>query len=82
MLKLTEIKVTPRDLEILQLLADGRTNGEIAGLLGIGERTVKGHLRTMFIRLGLTDSRAKGKRILLAAAMVELRAAMPILQAA
>lgn len=46
--------LTPRQLEIAQLVASGRTNREVATTLGISEHTVNTHLRVAFARLGVT----------------------------
>ncbi len=48
------VQLTPRELSTLRLMADGRTNKEIAGDLGITERTVKTHLGHLFEKLGVT----------------------------
>jgi DNA-binding NarL/FixJ family response regulator len=61
-----EIKVTPRDQEVLNLLVQGCSNKEIAGQLNISPRTVKQHLRTLFLRAGIRDGR---KRVKLAIAV-------------
>ncbi|HEV8660168.1 MAG TPA: LuxR C-terminal-related transcriptional regulator, partial [Thermoanaerobaculia bacterium] len=42
------------ELSTLRLMADGKTNKEIAGTLGISERTVKTHLGHLFEKLGVT----------------------------
>ena len=42
---------TPRQLEILQLIADGLSNREIAERLFITEETCKSHLRAILARL-------------------------------
>jgi len=55
MINLDAIKITPRDEEVLRLLAQGCSNKEIAGSLHISPRTVKQHLRTLFLRAGITD---------------------------
>lgn len=47
--------LTPRELEILQLIVDGHTNQQIAKALGISEKTVKTHCSRLFQRLGVTD---------------------------
>ncbi len=49
--------LTERELEVLQAVARGERNKEIAVNLGISERTVKAHLASIFSRLGV-DSRA------------------------
>ena len=46
-----------REIEVLRHVALGETSKEIAGALGIGERTVNWHLERAFIKLG-ADSRA------------------------
>jgi DNA-binding NarL/FixJ family response regulator len=66
MLDLAEVKITERDEEVLKLLVQGCTNKEIASELKISPRTVKQHLRTLFLRAGIKDGR---KRVKLAIAM-------------
>lgn len=44
--------LTPRQLEILRLLADGTRPGEAAALLGIAVSTVYNHLRAAYLELG------------------------------
>jgi len=68
MLDLGSIKITPRDEEVLQLLLQGCSNKEIAEQLRISPRTVKQHLRTLFLRAGIRDGR---KRVKLATAMFQ-----------
>ncbi|MBT1676534.1 response regulator [Curtobacterium aurantiacum] len=49
--------LTPRELDVLELLADGSTNRVIAGQLFMSESTVKTHLVRVFAKLGV-DGRA------------------------
>lgn len=65
---LGEIKITPRDSEVLKLLVQGYSNKEIAKHLSISPRTVKQHLRTLFLRAGIREGR---KRVRLATAAFE-----------
>jgi DNA-binding NarL/FixJ family response regulator len=51
----TQVQLTPRELSALTLMADGKSNKEIAGALGISERTVKTHLGHLFEKLGVTS---------------------------
>lgn len=47
--------LTPRELEVLQLVRAGLTNRQIARRLAIAERTVKAHLTSVFAAIGATD---------------------------
>jgi DNA-binding NarL/FixJ family response regulator len=44
--------LTPRETEVLQLLADGLTNKAIAQRLGISDHTVKFHVNSVLGKLG------------------------------
>jgi DNA-binding NarL/FixJ family response regulator len=50
--------LTPRETEILRLLADGLANKQVAARLGISEHTVKTHVASLFEKLG-ADTRAE-----------------------
>jgi len=47
--------LSTREREIARLIVDGATNKEVAAVLRISERTVKGHLSNVFQKLGVTD---------------------------
>ncbi len=47
--------LTSRETEILELLAKGLTNKEMAGVLGISRSTAKTHLANIFTKLEVTD---------------------------
>jgi two-component system response regulator NreC len=47
--------LTPRQREVLQLAAEGKTNAEIAARLNISVRTVENHRATLMQRLGLRN---------------------------
>ncbi len=53
----TEI-VTPREHEVLRLLAAGKTNREIAATLTISEKTVERHVSNIFTKLGVSNRAA------------------------
>lgn len=48
-------RLTPREVEVLRLVAAGGTNGRIASSLTISEATVKTHLLRIFEKLGVND---------------------------
>jgi non-specific serine/threonine protein kinase len=50
--------LSPRELEILRLLATGQTNQEIAGTLYISEMTAKVHVRSILRKLGVASRAA------------------------
>lgn len=47
--------LTPRELDVLRLVAKGRSNKELAAAMFISEETVKTHMRTVFQKLGVHD---------------------------
>lgn len=47
--------LTPREAEVLAMLAEGRGNKRIASRLGISEHTVKAHLAAIFAKLGASS---------------------------
>lgn len=53
-----EERLSSRELEVLQLVAEGDSNSEIAGRLHISQATVKSHLIHIFGKLGVSDRTA------------------------
>ena len=47
--------LSPRELDVLALVASGSRNREIAQTLGISEQTVKNHLSSLYHKLGVPN---------------------------
>lgn len=47
--------LTPREIEVLQLIAGGHPNKQIAWKLGVGEETVKSNIKSIFAKLQVND---------------------------
>lgn len=47
--------LTPREIEILQMLSKGQTNKQIGSALGISENTVKNHVNSIIEKLEVSD---------------------------
>ena len=56
--------LTAREREVLGLMAEGRSNGAIAGILVVSERAVEKHVGNIFSKLGLAPSDADHRRVL------------------
>ena len=57
-------ELTPREREVLGLMAEGRTNAGIAKRLWLTEKTVETHIRTILMKLGLQTSEDDHRRVL------------------
>jgi DNA-binding NarL/FixJ family response regulator len=64
--------ITPREREVLALMAEGRSNGAIAEQLVVTERAVEKHVTSIFGKLGLTPAAEDHRRVL--AVLAYLRA--------
>jgi DNA-binding NarL/FixJ family response regulator len=63
MTNLDHVKVSPREQQVLNLLVQGCSNKEIGVQLNISLRTVKEHMRMLFLRAGIREG---AKRVKLA----------------
>jgi DNA-binding NarL/FixJ family response regulator len=59
---LTEL--TPREQEVLRLMAEGRSNSGIARLLVVTEATVEKHVHSILAKLGLSETKDDHRRVL------------------
>jgi DNA-binding NarL/FixJ family response regulator len=57
-------QLTPREREVLELVAEGLTNQAIADRLDIALRSVEKHVSTIFTKLGLPDTGSEHRRVL------------------
>jgi DNA-binding CsgD family transcriptional regulator len=58
------LKLSPRQFEVAWWVSEGKTNADIAGILGISPRTVHKHVENIFKRLGVKSRVAVSVRIL------------------
>jgi len=57
-------ELTVREREVLALMAEGRSNQAICGALFLSPKTVEGHVRQIFMKLGLRESPDQHRRVL------------------
>jgi DNA-binding NarL/FixJ family response regulator len=57
-------ELSPRETEVLGLMAEGRTNGGIAKRLWLTEKTVEAHVRSILMKLGLPVNEDDHRRVL------------------
>ncbi len=51
----TDESLSEREVSILRLVSIGKANKQVAAELGLSEETVKGHLKSVFLKLGVAD---------------------------
>jgi DNA-binding NarL/FixJ family response regulator len=56
--------LTPREREVLALMAEGRSNAAIAARMFVTEKAVSKHTNSIFMRLGLPPSEDDNRRVL------------------
>jgi DNA-binding NarL/FixJ family response regulator len=56
-------RLTPRELEILGLIAEGRSNAAIAEQLVVTKRAVERHINSIFLKLGLRETTDVSRRV-------------------
>lgn len=58
------LELSTRELELLALMAEGRSNAAISQELWLSPKTVETHVRSIFAKLGLRDASAGHRRVL------------------
>jgi len=56
--------LTSRELDVLALMAEGRSNAAIAGALVVSEGAVEKHINSIFAKLGLAPADSDHRRVL------------------
>jgi DNA-binding NarL/FixJ family response regulator len=57
-------QLSPRELEVLALMADGRSNRAIGEQLAVELKTVETHVSRVFTKLGFGEDRRENRRVL------------------
>jgi DNA-binding NarL/FixJ family response regulator len=57
-------QLSPRELEVLALMADGRSNRAIGEQLAVELKTVESHVSRVFTKLGFNEDRYENRRVL------------------
>jgi DNA-binding NarL/FixJ family response regulator len=65
--------LTARERDVLALMAEGRSNGAIAGRFRVSERAVEKHISNIFSKLGLPPSDSDHRRVLAVLAFLDER---------
>jgi serine/threonine-protein kinase len=65
-------ELTERERDVLRLLAEGRSNKAVCEALFLSPKTVEGHIRNVFMKLGLQDSPENHRRVLAVLAFLRL----------
>jgi DNA-binding NarL/FixJ family response regulator len=63
--------LTERELAVLALMAEGKTNATIAGALHLSSRTVEAHVTSIFTKLGLDPTMGGERRVLAVVAYLQ-----------
>jgi DNA-binding NarL/FixJ family response regulator len=64
------VDLTEREREVLELMAQGRSNASISRSLGVGAKTVEARINTIFSKLGLEPAEDDNRRVLAVLALL------------
>ncbi|GAA1706415.1 response regulator [Fodinicola feengrottensis] len=64
-------QLTPREREVLELMAEGRSNAAIAGRLFVTEKAIGKHINNIFGKLGLAQSEDDNRRVMAVLAFLQ-----------
>jgi len=70
-------QLSPRELEVLALMAEGRSNAGIARHLVVAEGTVEKHVRSILMKLHLPETTDDHRRVLAVLAFLDARLPIP-----
>ena len=56
-------ELTPRELEVVGLVAQGKSNASIAGAMFLTKRAVEKHINAIFAKLNLPDDSVQSRRV-------------------
>jgi DNA-binding NarL/FixJ family response regulator len=65
--------LTPREREVLSLMAEGRSNAGIADRLTVSGNTVEKHVNSILMKLGLRETREEHRRVLAVITFLDAR---------
>jgi len=67
--------LTPRELEVLGLMAQGKSNAAIGAAMTLSERAIEKHSNSIFVKLGVSEEKDRNRRV--SAVLLYLDAATP-----
>jgi DNA-binding NarL/FixJ family response regulator len=65
------VELTPREREVLALIAEGRSNRGICQSLWLSPKTVETHIRSVFAKLGIAEAPEDNRRVLAVLAFLQ-----------
>lgn len=63
--------LTPRERDVLALIAEGRTNGAIAKAMFVSDGAVEKHITSIFMKLGLASNEVEHRRVMAVLAFLQ-----------